>query len=150
MSCNTGKLTKNKIILLSLLGIGLTVGIYFVFSTTNNPAIAAAVPALAAFAICPVMCAVMGGLMWVISRSSKSKGKEQKSPLKDEGMSWSGNILGQATDNSLQNQESTTNSKLLPKFNKNRVLHITDDIAVLSSQNLEEQKPTTRNRLSNS
>ncbi|MGH9976850.1 MAG: hypothetical protein ACRD8Z_13605 [Nitrososphaeraceae archaeon] len=145
MSCNTGKLTKKKII---LLGIGLTVAIYFFFSTTNSPAVAAAVPALAAFAICPAMCAVMGGLMWVISRSSK--GKEQRSPLKDEVMSWSGNNLGQTTDNSLQQQESTTNSKLLSKFNKDRVLHVTDDIALLPSQNLEEQKPASRNRLSNS
>ena len=107
-------------------------------------------PALAAFAICPAMCAVMGGLMWVMSRSSKNKGKERKNPLKDEVRSWSGNNLGQTTDDSLQQQESTTNPKLLSKFNKNRVLHVADDIALLSSQNLEEQKPTSRNRSPNS
>lgn len=149
MSCNTAKITKNKIILLSLLGIGLIVGIYFVFSTTNNPAVAAAVPALAAFAICPAMCAVMGGLMWVISRSSKKEAKS-KEILKDEVMSSSGNNLGRTTDNSLLQQESMTNSKLLPKFNKDRVLHVTDDIALLSSQNLKEQKPASRNQSSNS
>jgi hypothetical protein len=77
MNCNTGKFTKKKIILLSLLGVGLTVGIYFVFSTTNNPAIAATVPALAAFAICPVMCAVMGGLMWMMNVPPKIKAKSK-------------------------------------------------------------------------
>jgi hypothetical protein len=84
MSCNTGRLTKKKILLLSLLVAGVTVGIYFIYSTTNNPAIAVAVPALAAFAICPAMCAIMGGLIWVMNRSSKNKGKDQSHLLNDE------------------------------------------------------------------
>jgi hypothetical protein len=65
-------------------------------------------------------------------------------------MSSSGNNLGRTTDNSLLQQESMTNSKLLSKFKKDRVLHVTDDIALLSCQNLKEQKPASRNQSSNS
>ena len=148
MSCSIGKLTKKNIILLSLLGVGLTVGIYFVISTTNNTAIAAALPALAAFAICPVMCAVMGGLMWMMNRSSKYSGKEQRHLLKDGGMPscCSTDNLVKTTDYKMQQQrEPTANSKLFSKLNKDTTLDVTGDIALFSSPNLEEQKSTLRN-----
>jgi hypothetical protein len=151
MNCNTGKFTKKKIILLSLLGVGLTVGIYFVFSTTNNPAIAATVPALAAFAICPVMCAVMGGLMWMMNRSSKNKGKEQRHLLKDEEMSscCSDTNVGHSANYKIQQQqELTANSGLFSKFNKDTTLDVTGDNgdnALLSSHNLEKQNSASRN-----
>jgi len=148
MSCSTGRLTKKKIIVLSLLVVGVTIGIYFVFSTTNNPLIAAAVPALTAFAICPAMCAIMGGLIWVMNRSSRNKGKDQRHLLNDEESSYrcSDNSLGQTADYKIQQQESTTNSKLLPKSNNGGVTDITDDIALLSSQNLGERKSAPKNR----
>jgi hypothetical protein len=132
MSCNTGRLTKKKIILLSLLVVGVTVGIYFVFSTTNNPLIAAAVPALAAFAICPAMCAIMGGLIWVMNRS-KNKGKDRRHLLNDEESfsRCSDNSLGQTADYKVQQQESTTKSKLLSKSSNGGTTDITDDIALL-------------------
>ncbi|MGH9983583.1 MAG: hypothetical protein ACRD8W_06460 [Nitrososphaeraceae archaeon] len=147
MSCNTGRLTKKKIILLSLLVVGVTIGIYFVFSTTNNPLIAAAVPALAAFAICPAMCAIVGGLIWMMNRSSKNKGKDQRHLLNDEESSshCSDNSLRQTADK-IQQQESTTYSKLLPKSNNGSITDITDDIALLSSQNLGERKSAPKNR----
>jgi hypothetical protein len=148
MSCNTGRLTKKKIILLSLIVVGVTIGIYFVFLTTNNPIIAAAVPALAAFAICPAMCAIMGGLIWVMNRSSKNKGKDQKHLLNDAESSscCSDNSLGQTADYKMQQQESTTNSKLLSKSNNAGTTDITDDIALLSSPNLGERKSAPKNR----
>jgi hypothetical protein len=148
MNCNTGKLTKKKIILLSLLGVGLTVGIYFVFSTTNNPAISAIVPALAAFAICPVMCAVMGGFMWMMNRSSKNKGKEQRHLLEDEEMSscCSDTNVGRSANYKIQQQqELTANSNLFSKFNKDTTLGDNGDNTLLSSQNLEKQKSASRN-----
>jgi hypothetical protein len=148
MSCNTGRLTKKKIILLSLLVVGVTIGIYFVFLTTNNPIIAAAVPALAAFAICPAMCAIMGGLIWVMNRSSKNKGKDQIHLLNDEESSscCSDHGLGQTADYKIQQLESTTTSKLLFKSNNGSILDVTDDIALLSSQNLGERKSAPENR----
>lgn len=148
MSCNTGRLTKKKIILLSLLVAGVALGIYFVFLTTNNPIIAAAVPAIAAFAICPAMCAIMGGLIWVMNRSSKNKGKDQRHLLNDEESSscCSDNSLGQTADYNIQQQESTTNSKLLSKSNNGGTTDVTDDIALLSSQNLGERKSAPKNR----
>lgn len=74
MSCNTGKLTtKMKIILFSSLGVGVAVASYFALTTTNNPAIAAALPTVFAFGACPLMCAAMGGAMWLSRRLSKNK-----------------------------------------------------------------------------
>jgi hypothetical protein len=148
MSCSIGKLTKKKIIMLSLLGVGLTVGSYFVISATNNTAIAAGLPALAAFAICPVMCSVMGGLMWMMNRSSKYSGKEQRHLLKDGEMRTccSANNLGQTTDyKMLQRREPIANSKLFSKLNKDTTLDVTGDNALFSSPNLEDQKSNLRN-----
>jgi hypothetical protein len=109
---------------------------------------AAAVPALSAFAICPAMCAIMGGLIWVMNRSSKNKGKDQRHLLNDEESSsrCSDDSLGQTADYKIQQQESTTNSKLLPKSNNGGTTDITDDIALLSSQNLGERKSSPKNR----
>lgn len=126
-------------------------GIYFVFSTTNNPAIAATMPALAAFAICPVMCAVMGGLMWMMNRSSKNKGKEQGHLLKDEEMSscCSDTNVGHSANYKIQQQqELTANSGLFSKLNKDTTLDVTGDNgdnALLSSHNLEKQNSASRN-----
>jgi ABC-type transport system involved in multi-copper enzyme maturation permease subunit len=147
MSCNTGRLTKKKILLLSLLVAGVTVGIYFIYSTTNNPAIAVAVPALAAFAICPAMCAIMGGLIWVMNRSSKNKGKDQSHLLNDEESSscCSDNNLGKSSDYKIQEQEPTAKLKLLSNSNNGNTSDVTDDIALWSSQNREEHESTFRN-----
>lgn len=128
--------------MISLLCTGLILGIYFVFSITNNPAISATVPALAAFAICPAMCAVMGGLMWLMNRSSKNKDKEQRHLLKDEEMSscCSDTSIGQSTNYKIQQQqELTANSKSLSKFKKDTALDVTVDNALLSSQNLKNK-----------
>lgn len=139
MSCNTGRLTKRKIIVLSLLGVGIAAGTYFAISTTNNPAVAAAVPALAAFAICPAMCAAMGGLIWFMNRSSKDKDKEAKFVQKDQEMSTfsSDTNPGQNTDYKVQRQILPSDTKLLSKDNK--------DNALPSPEKLEEQKSIYKN-----
>ena len=60
-SCNTGNITpKKKTIRFSSLGTGTSAATYLVFKKTNNPALVTAIPALLAFAACPVMCAVIG------------------------------------------------------------------------------------------
>ena len=84
MSCGSGKLTRKKVILYSALGAGATGGTYLAFTITNNPGLAAAIPLISAFAICPAMCAVMGGIMWIMSRSKNkdSKNKDKKSTSK--------------------------------------------------------------------
>jgi hypothetical protein len=139
MSCNTGRLTKGKIIVLSLLGVGVAAGTYFALSTTNNPAVAAAVPALATFAMCPVMCAAMGGLIWFMNRSSKDKDKEAKFVQKDQEMSIFSSDTNprQTTDYKVQRQMPPSDTKLLPKNNK--------DNALPSSEKLEEQKSIYKN-----
>ncbi len=95
-------------------------------------AISVAVPALAAFAICPAICAIMGGLMWFMSRSSKNKGNEQKDVLKVERTSSC------CSDCKIQQQEPITDTKLISKNSKDSALDVIGDIAVPSSQHLEK------------
>ena len=59
MSCNARKFMKKKIILISSLGATDIVGSYFVLTASNNPAFAAAIPAISGFAIYPAMCVAM-------------------------------------------------------------------------------------------
>lgn len=74
MSCDSGKIsTKKKVIIFSLVGLAIAIATYLVFTTTNNPAIAAALPALLSLGACPLMCAIVGGLMWFSRRSSTRK-----------------------------------------------------------------------------
>lgn len=75
MSCSTGRITKKKIAIFSSIGVLIVVGTYFAFVTTNNPAVAAAIPALLSFAACPAMCMALGGIMWFSSRFSRNKNK---------------------------------------------------------------------------
>lgn len=72
MSCDSGKIsTRKKVTIFSSAGLAIAIATYLAFATTNNPAIAAALPALLSLGVCPVMCAVVGGLMWFSRRSSK-------------------------------------------------------------------------------
>lgn len=65
-----GKPSKKGIaIIVGAIGASITTA-YFAF-TTNNPTLAAAVPAILTFVICPAMCAAMGGTMWFVNRSKK-------------------------------------------------------------------------------
>jgi hypothetical protein len=74
MSCDNGKIsTKKKFIIFSSVGLAIAIATYLVFTTTNNPAIAAALPALLSLGACPLMCAIVGGLMWFSRRSSTRK-----------------------------------------------------------------------------
>ena len=76
MSCDTGNLTRRKkIILFSSLSIGVGIITYIVFTTTNNPAVAATIPAVLTLGACPLMCAAVGGAMWFSQRLSKNKNK---------------------------------------------------------------------------
>jgi hypothetical protein len=79
-SCNTGKISiKRRIIMFSSVGLGIAAATYLVFTTTNNPALAAAIPALLSFAVCPAMYAAVGGMMWLSSRFSRNKKKDNNS-----------------------------------------------------------------------
>jgi hypothetical protein len=136
MSCNTGKFTKRKVIVLSLLGIGVAVGIYFA-SSTNNPAVAAVVPALTAFAICPVMCAVVGGLIWFMNHSAKNnnknKNKEPRDILMDDIISscCSDTNPNQGTDHDVQRQMQQQNNTKISSSIKSE--HVLDANSFLSS-----------------
>src|SRR5581483_6725494 len=71
MSCDTGKMTKRKIAIISSAGAGIGIVSYFAFTTM--PALAAAIPAILTFAACPAMCAAMGGAMWLQKRRANKK-----------------------------------------------------------------------------
>jgi hypothetical protein len=75
MSCESGKITKKKIAIFSSIDIGIAALTYIAFITTNNPVLAAAMPAVLGFAACPAMCIAMGGAMWFMNRLSKNKNK---------------------------------------------------------------------------
>ena len=71
MSCNSTRKPLKKIIIVLAMVIGIGVIMYFVFSATNNPVFAASIPLIMTFAACPLMCAVMGGSMWLMNRYKK-------------------------------------------------------------------------------
>lgn len=75
MACNNGKMTKKKIALFSSIAVAIGASTYFIFITTNNPAIAATIPLVLSFAVCPAMCAGMGGILWLINRKKKNSKK---------------------------------------------------------------------------
>ncbi len=72
--CNNGKINRKKMVIFSLVAGGIAVSSYFLIFTTNIAA-AATLPVLAGFAACPLMCAAMGGGMWLSSRLSRNKHK---------------------------------------------------------------------------
>jgi hypothetical protein len=78
MSCHNmggGGSKKMRIAMISGAGAGAA-GIAYV-SLAANPAASAALPAVLAFAACPVMCAAMGGAMWLSRHFSKRKNQTQ-------------------------------------------------------------------------
>jgi hypothetical protein len=79
MSCNSGKITKKRIIILSTLIIAIAATIYAVSVATNNFAILVASPLVLGFLACPLMCGIMGGAIWLMSKLSKNKEKSSSS-----------------------------------------------------------------------
>lgn len=71
MSCNSTRKPLKKIIIILAMVIGIGASTYFVFSATNNPVFAASIPLIMSFAACPLMCAAMGGSMWLMKRYKK-------------------------------------------------------------------------------
>lgn len=108
------------------MGIVIAIATYFVFTTTNNPAIAAALPALLSFAVCPLMCAAVGGLMWFSRRSSKSNDNHEDShniPIatntKEEVSCCSQKILQSINKNQNEDLEVTRITEV-PKYRNNK------------------------------
>jgi hypothetical protein len=64
--------TRRKVTIFSSVGLAAAITSYLTFTTTNNPAIASALPVLLSLAACPLMCAVLGGIMWFSRHSSTS------------------------------------------------------------------------------
>jgi hypothetical protein len=82
MSCSPGKMsTKRKVTIFSSVGLAAITS-YLTFTTTNNPAISSALPVLLSLAACPLMCAVLGGIMWFSRRSStRNKGNSHNTQI---------------------------------------------------------------------
>ncbi|MGI0052352.1 MAG: hypothetical protein ACRD8K_11510 [Nitrososphaeraceae archaeon] len=90
MSCD--KQTKKRILFFSIIGggIGIT-AILLLSNANNNNNLAIILPFLASFAICPAMCAMIGGGFWITSRlfgtkrqASQQTSKENISDLKEK------------------------------------------------------------------
>ena len=75
MSCNSGKMTKKRIMTLAVLAIGIVAIIYAVSIATKNFSILAVSPLVLGFLACPLMCGVMAGGMWLSRRLSRNKHK---------------------------------------------------------------------------
>jgi hypothetical protein len=83
MSCDLGKTsTKRKVTIFSFVGLAIAIATYLALISTNNPAIASALPVLLSLAACPLMCAVIGGIMWFSRRpSTKDKGNSHNTQI---------------------------------------------------------------------
>jgi phosphate/sulfate permease len=76
MSCGSqgGKFTRKKIMMFSVVGVGIAAASYFAL-TSNNIQTVAASSALLGIMACPIMCGVMGGIMWMVHRINRKKNK---------------------------------------------------------------------------
>ena len=72
MSCSSTKMTKKRIAVFSAIGAGTATILYVAFAT-HNPSLAALAPTFLTLALCPVMCAVIGGAMWFSNKFAKKK-----------------------------------------------------------------------------
>jgi len=75
MSCNSERITKKKIVALLVVVIGVAATIYAISVATKNFAVLALSPLVLGFLGCPLMCAVMGGGIWLMGRRSRNKEK---------------------------------------------------------------------------
>jgi len=138
MSCDSEKMsTKKKIIMFSFVGLVIATATYLVFITTNNPAIAAALPALVAFAACPLMCAAIGSLMWFSRRSSTSndshKGNHSKTiptDTKEEVSCCGQEILQRINKNQNEDLEATARIFKVTNNKNNK----SNDVGLLKEQ----------------
>jgi hypothetical protein len=81
MSCHNGN-NRKRIAIIAGVGAAGAAGIGYA-TLAANPAAAAALPAVIAFAACPAMCAAMGGAMWLSRRFKKRKGVMLAQKLKN-------------------------------------------------------------------
>lgn len=125
MSCNLGKTSiKKKVTIFSFVGLSIAIATYLAFMTTNNPAIASALPALLSLAACPLMCAVIGGIMWFSRRSStrnKGNSRTQIASNTNEAAPWCNQeMLQHINKNQSENLDLLGNTGLpLNKNSKN-------------------------------
>ena len=79
-----GKITKNRIIVLSGAASGLVVGIYLVSTVTHNLAITTTMSTFLSTAACPAMCVGMCGAFFLANRlSGKNLKKKQMLETKE-------------------------------------------------------------------
>lgn len=73
MSCNSGRMTRKRIVIFLIVGGGIAAGLYGISLATNNFAVLALSPLALGFFACPLMCGLMGGVIWLMARLSKRK-----------------------------------------------------------------------------
>jgi hypothetical protein len=148
MSCGSGKITKKKIAIFSSIGIGITALTYIAFTTTNNPVIAASMPAVLGFAACPVMCIAMGGGMWFMNRLSKkknNKNENQNVSLEEKTLPSSCCATHKASDSKAE-QQKPTSLEISPQISriddKDIIANAPSPPAFQSAQEQSTQKET--------
>jgi len=122
MSCGSGKITKKKIAIFSSIGIGIgiTALSYIALTTTNNPILAATMPAVLGFAACPAMCVAMGGGMWFMNRLSKKKNNKNENHnvnLEEKTLSTSCCATHKVLD-SKEGQQKPTSMEISPQISR--------------------------------
>jgi len=148
MSCGSGKITKKKIAIFSSIGIGIgiTALSYVAFTTTNNPVLAAAMPAVLGFAACPAMCVAMGGGMWFMNRLSKKKNNKNENQNVNLEEKTSPPSCCTKVPDSIVEQQKPTSMEISPQFSriddKDTIANAPSAPAFQSAQKHSTQKET--------
>ena len=123
MSCSNGRMTKKRIITLAVVIIGAAAAIYGVSLATKNFAVLALPPVVLGFLCCPLMCGVIGGVLWLTNRHS---GNKQKMRLDEStsGCCQSNHDHSHKDQNEINDHSSHTDSSIShPKIGTGDDIH---------------------------
>lgn len=138
MSCHNGN-NRKRIAIFAGIGAAGAAAIGYA-SLAANPAAAAALPAVIAFAACPAMCAAMGGAMWLSRRFKKRNNVMLAQTVKNDNKDVNEEQLLAATAKTDEKQSLDDNGKEIAQVQypnkrklKARQVNDTDSVASSSS-----------------
>jgi len=104
-------MTKKRIIALASIVVGIAAIIYTISVSTKNFALLALSPLALGFLACPLMCAAMGGVLWLAGRLSRNKEKANFQPN-------SGGCCGQHHHDNVRENHNTNSINEKKSINK--------------------------------
>jgi hypothetical protein len=138
MSCHNSN-NRKRIAIFAGIGAAGAAAIGYA-SLAANPAAAAALPAVIAFAACPAMCAAMGGAMWLSRRFKKRNNVMLAQTVKNDNKDVNEEQLLAATAKTDEKQSLDDNGKEIAQVQysnkrklKARQVNDTDSVASSSS-----------------